>query len=186
MTDAVSLVLRAADFAARAHIAQHRKGLAKEPYVNHLIEVAALLADAGHCADPILIAAAFLHDTLEDTDTEYEDLVDRFGIEVAEVVREVTDDKTLPKAERKRVQIETAPRKSRRARLLKMADKTSNVRALVASPPAGWSRERLLEYVDWADAVVAQCSDLDQHLAANFAQARDAARREIAEKVGPS
>lgn len=184
MTEApLSIVTRAADFAARAHVAQHRKGLAEEPYVNHLTEVAALLAEATGGADPELIAAAYLHDTLEDTVTRYEDIVAQFGEAVAKLVAEVTDDKSLPKAERKRLQVATVTKKSARAQLLKIADKTSNVRALVTSPPAGWSKARLMEYIDWAEAVVSQIRGQNAMLDAAFIAARDMAKREIAMKV---
>jgi len=176
-------VTRAADFAARAHVAQHRKGLAEEPYVNHLTEVAALLAEATGGSDAGLLAAAYLHDTLEDTATLYEDIVARFGEDVAKLVAEVTDDKSLPKAERKRLQVEKVTQKSARAQLLKIADKTSNVRALVTSPPAGWSKARLMEYIDWAEAVVSQIRGRNDVLDSAFIAARDVARREIAMKV---
>jgi (p)ppGpp synthase/HD superfamily hydrolase len=179
----LALVTRAADFAARAHTAQHRKGLAKEPYVNHLTEVAALLAEAVGDDDADLIAAAYLHDTLEDTATVYEDLVAQFGVEVAKLVAEVTDDKSLQKTERKRLQVETVAKKSARAQLLKIADKTSNLRSLVASPPAGWSKMRLLEYIEWAEAVVSQVRGSNAVLDAAFAAALDTARREISAKV---
>jgi (p)ppGpp synthase/HD superfamily hydrolase len=182
-SDGITLVARAADFAARAHATQHRKGLAKEPYINHLTEVALLLAEATDGADPALIAAAYLHDTLEDTATRYEELVSQFGQDIARLVAEVTDDKSLPKAERKRLQVETAIKKTKRAQLLKIADKTSNVRALVTSPPAGWSKQRLLEYVDWAEAVVSQLRGQSTMLDAAFAAARDNARKEILAKV---
>ena len=179
----VLLVTRAADFAARAHVAQARKGLAKEPYVNHLTEVARLLAEATGGADSALIAAALLHDTLEDTDTSFEDLVTAFGREVAALVAEVTDDKSLRYEERKRLQIAMVLKKSSRARLLKIADKTANLRSLVASPPAGWSRQRMVDYVDWAEAVVSQCRGANAMLDAAFIAARDRARREIATQI---
>src|SRR5439155_6020471 len=132
--EALLLVTRACDFAARRHVEIRRKGLAGEPYVNHLAEVAVLLAEATHGQDALLLAAGFLHDTIEDTPTTYEELETLFGPEVAALVAEVTDDKRLPKMERKRLQIETAAGKSERARLIKIADKTSNVRALVTTP----------------------------------------------------
>ena len=179
----LTLIVRAADFAARAHVAQHRKGLAEEPYVNHLTEVASLLAEATGGEDAELIAAAYLHDTLEDTATAYEDLVSQFGPDVAKLVGEVTDDKSLPKAERKRLQVETVTKKSARAQLLKIADKTSNVRALVTSPPAGWSKARLMEYIEWAEAVVSQVRGRNPILDAEFIAARDSARREISAKI---
>lgn len=161
----------AADYAARQHVGQRRKGERDEPYINHLTEVAALLAAATDGNDVVLVMGGLLHDTLEDTGATIEDLRERFGAEVAELVAEVTDDKSLPQQERKRVQVETTPHKSRRAKLLKIADKTSNLRALVASPPAGWTAERLRDYVDWAEAVVRSCRGLNASLEAAFDEA---------------
>jgi len=180
---ATVLVTIAADFAARAHVGARRKGAAGEPYVNHLAEVAALLAVASGGEDAVLVAAGWLHDTLEDTATTYAQLEDHFGPEVANVVAEVTDDKSLPDAERKRRQVETVTGKSARAQLLKIADKTSNLRALAASPPVGWDRDRLIAYIDWAEAVVGQCRGQNGFLDAVFINARDTARREIDAKI---
>ena len=177
-TDLV-LLTRAADYAARQHIAQRRKGERAEPYINHLTEVAALLAEATGGGDVVLLSGGLLHDTLEDTDTTYEDLEQRFGPEVAALVSEVTDDKSLPKEERKRLQIEKTADKSRRAKLLKIADKTSNLRSMVSSPPAGWSEARLRDYVDWAEQVVRSCRGLNAALEAAFDAAHAAAKRHL-------
>lgn len=173
------LVARAADFAARMHVSQRRKGAAQEPYLNHLAEVALLLGEATGGTDHILIAAGWLHDTLEDTEAEREELEALFGREVAAIVAEVTDDKSLKKAERKRLQIETAPHKSRQARLLKIADKTSNLRAMAMSPPVGWDLARRQEYVEWAKAVVAGCRGLNAELERRFDAAVAEARAAI-------
>lgn len=164
MSSDLVLLTRAADYAARQHIAQRRKGERAEPYVNHLTEVAALLAEATGGADVTLLMGGLLHDTLEDTDATYEDLEQHFGAEVAALVAEVTDDKSLPKDERKRLQIEKTAGKSRRAKLLKIADKTSNLRSMVNSPPAGWSEARLRDYVVWAEQVVRSCRGLNAAL----------------------
>ena len=172
----VVLIARAADFAARAHVTQRRKGEAQEPYVNHLIEVALLLTEATGGDDPVLVAAGWLHDTLEDTATEREELEALFGPAVASIVAEVTDDKSLKKAERKRHQVEAAPAKSRQARMLKIADKTSNLRAIAMSPPAGWDLDRRMEYVRWAEAVVEGCRGLNSTLEAVFDDAARQAR----------
>ena len=178
--DELVLLTRAADYAARQHTAQRRKGETAEPYINHLTEVAALLAEATGGEDVVLFLGGLLHDTLEDTDTTYEDLVQRFGPEVAQLVAEVTDDKSLRKEERKRLQIEKTPGKSRRAKLLKLADKTSNLRSLVQSPPKGWTEDRLRDYVQWADAVVRSCRGLNAGLEAGF----DAAYQEAKARFG--
>src|SRR5579863_2926301 len=159
---------RAWRLAAEAHTDQKRKGERAEPYVNHLAEVAQLVAEATGGTDPDLVIAALLHDTLEDTEVKREDLVREFGARVADLVAEVTDDKALPQAERKRGQIEHASTLSRGAQIIKLADKTSNVRAIVASPPKGWSAQRRADYVDWARRVVAICRPAAPGLAALF------------------
>jgi len=176
------LIIRAADFATRRHTDQRRKGAAREPYTNHLTEVALLLAEAVDGQDGPLIAAGLLHDTLEDTATEFEELQAMFGADVAKLVSECTDDKSLPKAERKRLQIETAARKSARARLIKIADKTSNLRTIVASPPEDWSAARSIEYIDWAEQVVNRCRGLNDKLERAFDAAVVDARAAIASR----
>src|SRR3954447_26827036 len=127
-------VLRAADAAARWHAHQRRKGAAKEPYVNHLLEVASLVAEATQGNDPDLVVAALLHDAIEDQQVPSELIAREFGSKVAGIVEELTDDKSLDKADRKRLQVETAGKKSREAKLIKLADKTSNLRAVANSP----------------------------------------------------
>jgi (p)ppGpp synthase/HD superfamily hydrolase len=174
------LVARACEFAALRHVQQRRKGIAGEPYINHLAEVATLLADATDGSDAALVAAAFLHDTLEDTPTTYDELAGLFGPDVAHLVSEVTDDKSLPKAERKRLQITMTPSKSVRARLIKIADKTSNVRAMASSPPAGWDIARIAEYIEWAGQVVAGCRGLNAALEQAFDVAVAQARAAVA------
>src|SRR3954464_4314819 len=123
-------VLKAADAAARWHVHQKRKGAAQEPYINHLLEVATLVAQATDGKDPNLVIAALLHDAIEDQEVPREMIAEVFGEDVAGLVEEVTDDKSLPKQERKRLQAEHAPKKSDRAKLIKLADKTSNLRAV--------------------------------------------------------
>ena len=132
MSDLV-LVSRAADFAARKHAGTRRKGADKEPYVNHLAEVALLLTVATNGADAPLTAAGWLHDTIEDTGVTRDDLAAEFSEDVAALVVACTDDKTLPKAERKRLQIEHAPHLAPRAKMIKLADKISNLRSLILS-----------------------------------------------------
>jgi (p)ppGpp synthase/HD superfamily hydrolase len=176
----VLLVVRALEFVARRHSAQRRKGSAAEPYVNHLAEVARLLAEACAGGDPELVAAGLLHDTLEDTPTRPEELEREFGPGVLGLVREVTDDKRLPRQERKRLQVQTAVEKSARARMIKIADKVSNLRSLRSSPPLAWSRRRRLEYVRWAAQVVERCRGVSPELE----QAFDRARREALAALG--
>jgi guanosine-3',5'-bis(diphosphate) 3'-pyrophosphohydrolase len=155
-TDAVDLshLLDAVNFAASKHRCQRRKDAEASPYVNHPIAVAHLLATRAGVRDLMTLQAAILHDTIEDTDTCYEELAACFGKEVADIVAEVTDDKSVPKAERKRLQIKNAPNKSQSAALVKLADKTCNLRDILESPPSDWSSARKREYFDWAKGVV--------------------------------
>ena len=150
-------IARAVTFAAEKHRGQRRKGEAAEPYFNHLAEVASLVAQATGGLDPIAVIGALLHDTIEDTGTTSRELEAEFGPEVARLVAEVTDDKSRPKAERKRLQVENAPHKSDRAKIIKMADKISNLRGITSSPPTDWDLARKREYFDWAARVVAGC-----------------------------
>ncbi len=159
---------RAYHFAATRHINQRRKGEAAEPYMNHLTEVAELVAQATRGTDPDIIVAAILHDTIEDTDATLDEVRGLFGERVADLVAEVTDDKSLPKQTRKDLQVEHAAEASRGAQIIKLADKTSNVRALAASPPAGWSAERIAQYVGWASRVVDACRSAEPWLAGQF------------------
>ncbi len=162
--NSVLALTRAVDFAARKHIDQRRKGARAEPYLNHLTEVARLLAEATGGSDPELVIAGLLHDTLEDTDTSRDEIEAEFGSGVAMLVVEVTDDKSLPSPLRKDLQVRHAPDKSVRARLIKLADKTSNLRGLISSPPAGWSADRRRAYFEWAFAVAAGCRGLNRRL----------------------
>lgn len=164
----VVTLARAYHFAAAAHVDQRRKGVAAEPYVNHLTEVAELAARATRGTDPEIVVAAVLHDIIEDTETSLDAVEEAFGERVRAMVGEVTDDKSLPKQVRKDLQIQHAPHISRGAQIIKMADKTSNLRALAVSPPAGWPQERITEYVQWARAVVAGCRSANDWLAAQF------------------
>ncbi|HTQ53686.1 MAG TPA: HD domain-containing protein [Bryobacteraceae bacterium] len=166
--DAVRQILAAARFAADRHSAQRRKGRTAEPYVNHLLEVAELLARTAERLDTNLIVAALLHDAIEDAGVTRAELAERFGEDVAALVADVSDDKSLPKETRKALQIENAPHKSPRAQALGAADKIANLRSIATSPPANWSFERRVEYVRWARQVVGRYRDLDGRLADEF------------------
>jgi (p)ppGpp synthase/HD superfamily hydrolase len=168
-------VLKAADAAARWHVHQRRKGSAQEPYINHLLEVASLVTQATDGTEPDTVIAALLHDAIEDQGVSAEAIAGEFGEHVADLVMEVTDDKKLPKAERKRLQVENASKKSREAKLIKLADKTSNVRAVANSPAPGWSVERRREYIDWARQVVAGLRGTSLWLEQQFDDAADEA-----------
>lgn len=157
MLSGLRLVSEAADLAARRHNGMARKGRGNEPYINHLAEVANFLAEVADGADAELVAAGWLHDTVEDTGTTREELVQKFGERVAALVVEVTDDMSLPKTKRREMQIESAPHKSAGAKLIKIADKISNIRARIHSDPSAEERADLTDYVDWAEQVVAGC-----------------------------
>ena len=151
--NSVGPFVRAAAFAAHHHRAQRRKGEGDVPYINHPLEVARILVDEGDIHDVEILMAAVLHDTVEDTEVTVADIVATFGASVAQYVAEVTDDKSLPKSERKRRQVMDAPTKSTGAKAIKLADKTSNIRDLVRNPPANWTRKRLRDYALWARQV---------------------------------
>lgn len=144
-------------FAAGRHRDQRRKGSERSPYVNHLVEVSYLLVTVGGVADVETLQAAALHDVVEDTPTRPEEIEARFGAIVRRIVEEVSDDMTLPQAAQKRHQVERAPHLSLQAQQIKIADKISNVRAIIFAPPEEWALARRLEYLDWAEEVVAGC-----------------------------
>lgn len=160
-------LMQACDYAARRHAGQTRDGAAREPYVNHVIEVAARVA-ASPAADEVLVIGALLHDVIEDTDGTAEEIAALFGAEVAALVLEVTDDKSLPKAERKARQEATVASKSAQARRIKLADKAANLAALCDSPPVDWDAARRRAYLDWALRVIAGCRGVDAVLEAAF------------------
>ena len=149
-----AMLIGALEFAADKHRNQRRKDAEASPYINHPIMLAKILAIEGGVEEGTVLCAALLHDTIEDTETTYEELAEQFGREIADVVREVTDDKSLPKAERKQLQIEHAPHLSRAAKLVKLADKIANLRDVADHPPSQWPLERRREYFDWAKRVV--------------------------------
>lgn len=146
-------LLQAASFSAERHVYQKRKGERAEPYINHPLEVANLLANIGMVDDVDILIAAMLHDTIEDTETTAEELTERFGSRVTGFVLELTDDKSLPKAVRKQKQIEHAPHLSPEAKQIKLADKISNILDVTNHPPADWSLELRREYIEWGVAV---------------------------------
>jgi len=168
--DDIGLVLKAAHFAAQKHKDQRRKDASASPYINHPLALASTLRDEGLVEDVTVLAAALLHDTIEDTDTDYDELRGQFGDEVAEIVAEVTDTKWLKKTSRKRLQVSKAARASSGAKLVKLADKISNLRDIIASPPADWPVERKREYFDWAKKVVDQIRGENAKLERRFDQ----------------
>jgi guanosine-3',5'-bis(diphosphate) 3'-pyrophosphohydrolase len=178
MRETVNL-LRALHFAADRHQEQRRKGSTKMPYINHLIGVALLLAETGGVTDETLLLGGVLHDTVEDTKTTFEELEAAFGKPVADLVREVTDDKKLSKEQRKELQVQHAATASPLAKQLKIADKISNLRDVLHHPPEGWSDERRREYFEWAARVVANCRGYNPGLEAAFDALLAEGRRQL-------
>jgi len=177
-TTPLHALLEALLFAAKKHRDQRRKDADASPYINHPIEVAALLARTG-VEDLVTLKGAVLHDTIEDTETTGAEVERVFGADVRAVVEEVTDDKKLPKAERKRLQIEHAPHLSERARQIKIADKISNVRAMAEEPPKDWSPQRRREYLDWSERVVMGCRGVNPALESIYDEALANGRRAL-------
>lgn len=147
-----------------------RKGDGRIPYIHHPIEVAAILAEIGGITDFDVLQAGLLHDTIEDTETDSNDLDAHFGSRVCAIVLEVSDDKSLDKPVRKATQIEHAPHLSKDAQALKLADKISNVFDVAFNKPIDWAPERQLEYFDWASRVVAGLRGCNSALEAEFDQ----------------
>ena len=172
-------------FAAEKHRDQRRKGECASPYINHPIEVAEMLVRIGAVTDVTLLQAAILHDTVEDTETTFEELEARFGSAVRNLVEEVTDDKALLKEERKRLQVEHAPTLSRGARQIKLADKICNVRDVANKPPLDWSLERRADYLQWSEAVVAGCRGVNECLEQEFDDALAKAQAGLEKAVHP-
>jgi GTP diphosphokinase / guanosine-3',5'-bis(diphosphate) 3'-diphosphatase len=168
MKSELALLLKALSFAAHKHRDQRRKDAEASPYINHPIALADVLVNEGGVTDVEVLAAALLHDTVEDTATTPEELERAFGARVAQIVAEVTDDKALPKAERKRLQVEHAASISSEAKLVKLADKICNLRDVAVHPPAQWSLERRREYFEWAKSVVDRLRGIHPRLEAAF------------------
>ena len=165
------LIVHALEFAAHKHRDQRRKDAQASPYINHPIALANVLVHEGAVDDPAVLSAALLHDTVEDTETTPAELREAFGEKIAGIVLEVTDDKSLLKAERKRLQIEHAAHISREAKLVKLADKICNVRDVADHPPAKWDLTRRREYFEWAKAVVDQLRGVHPALEKKFDEA---------------
>lgn len=163
----MQLFIAAAHFAARRHRDHKRKGASEEPYINHLLEVSALLVSVG-IEDEEVLAAAVLHDSVEDVGVTFTEIEERFGRRVSEIVAELTDDKGLPRDLRKQLEVERAATASVAAQSIKVADKLSNVRGMLVSPPAGWSSRRKRDYCLFAERLVLQCHHAPEALVQKF------------------
>lgn len=180
----MTLLLKALNFSAGKHRHQRRKDTASSPYINHPIEVAHILWTVGGVHDMATIIAAILHDTLEDTDTTPAEIRAHFGDEILDLVREVSDDKSLPKQERKQKQITHSPGLSLRAKQLKLADKICNVRDIAYAPPDHWPLERRTDYLLWAQAVIDGLRGSNEPLEKYFDDTLTDARRKLDEESG--
>jgi len=180
MTDRPSLALlfKALSFAADRHRNDTRKGEDASPYINHPIDVAARLVDAG-IEDPQVLSAAILHDTVEDTEVTLEEIEAIFGPRIHDLVAAVTDDKTLPKRERKRLQVIHAPHLDPDAKMIKIADKTSNAWDVGFSPPTGWDVVRRRDYLEWSSRVVDGCRGVNPALEARYDEVLAQARQRV-------
>ena len=152
MEDYSLLLTKAIDYATEKHQGQKRKNSKKEDYIVHPIEVMHLLKDYG-VSDEVTLVAAVLHDTIEDTSATYEEIMEFFGKEVADVVLEVSDDKSLLKLTRKKFQLSEISKKSFAARMIKIGDKLSNSVELLIDPPVGWSSIEINGYILWSEKI---------------------------------
>lgn len=166
----MSKILEAALFAAKKHTHQRRKNIEDTPYINHPLEVAHLLSSVGGVADEDILAAALLHDTLEDTATRPEEIESQFGTVVLGYVLELTDNKSLPSPERKKLQIEHAGSLSDGATLIKIADRIANLRSVATEPPRWWPVKRQIQYFEWSLRVVRNLRELNKPLLTLFMQ----------------
>lgn len=176
-----TIILKAAHFAAQKHSNQRRKNKEASPYINHPLQVAIFISEIGQIKDPEIIAAALLHDTIEDTNTTPEELEQLFGSKIKNLVEAVTDNKSLPKEVRKKLQIEHASQLSKEATLIKLGDKISNVLDVTNNPPENWNLERRKNYFDWAEAVIKNCPKTNQALEEYFENAIEAGRKKLSE-----
>lgn len=181
----LNAILSAAIFAVEKHRGQVRKDQRGSPYVTHPLTVARLLWEVGGIHDAEILTAAILHDTLEDTPTTQSELRQNFGERVLQIVLEVTDDKSLPKMERKRRQVRHAPELSRPARLIKFGDKLANCRDILESPPADWDLTRRRNYIQWAADVLNQIRDVNPPLESAFDTILQEAENQLRFKVQP-
>ena len=129
MRNESNLIRKALEFAAKAHRTQVRIGT-DIPYIVHPMEAALILTRAG--ASDSLIAAALLHDTLEDTNTTEQELEDVFGETVVKLVRYMTRNDDLDWFENRQHSIDKLGTSSREEMLLFLADKVANLRSIAA------------------------------------------------------
>ncbi|NJO70172.1 MAG: HD domain-containing protein [Bacteroidetes bacterium] len=171
-----SLLLAAIKFASEKHMLQRRKGCENIPYINHTIKVAYILQETGGEKNAELLAAAVLHDVLEDTETTEHEIISLFGENVCHIVKEVTDDMSLTYDDRKRMQIKKAPTLSNEAKKIKIADKISNINDIVTTP-LNWSNRRKRKYVEWSQQVINGCRGINPLLDSAFDEIVESANK---------
>jgi len=175
----ISMILDAVKLSAERHRNQRRKDADATPYINHPVSVAEMLWKVGGVRDTNVIVAGLLHDLIEDTKTESQEIRKLFGDQVLSLVLEVTDDKRLPKAERKRLQIVHATGLSTKAKQIKLADKICNVADITWTPPHNWTPQRKMEYLEWSAEVVAGLRGCNHILEDEFDRVLAIAREKI-------
>jgi guanosine-3',5'-bis(diphosphate) 3'-pyrophosphohydrolase len=176
----LALIFEALHFAAEKHRKQRRKGSADTPYINHPIAVAYYLCTYADVLDVNVLVAALLHDILEDTDTAPREIEEKFGLQVLKLVQEVTDDKNLPKKVRRNEQENTMGERSHGAKLIRIADKISNVSDFFHSPPPGWDSETRIEYLDWTERVIGKIKGVNPNLESVYDEKLKMARKKYA------
>lgn len=155
-------------YASEKHKNQRRQGVNKTPFINHPIEVCRILSEVGGVTDEDILCSCLGHDLIEDANVTFEDLEMLFGIRVANMVQECSDDKSLPKQERKRLQIIHTKTISDDAKLIKLADKIANMQSVLNDPP-NWPLERKIKSFDWSYEVVGWIQGLNPALEEMFA-----------------
>ena len=178
-------ILDAAVFAAEKHQGHVRKNSRHSPYITHPLLVTKIIYQEGEIQDPIILFAAILHDTIEDTDTTRDEIKERFGEDVLSIVLEVTDDKSMPKMERKRHQVAHAPELSYKARIVKLGDKLINCRDILNHPPADWTLKRRQDYIQWGADVLFQIRGTNPQLEAAFDRVMTRAEMELGYLIEP-
>ena len=178
--DDLKRIFEALLFAAEKHKAQRRRGDGNAPYINHPIAVAYYLTRYCDVVDVQVVIAAILHDTLEDTDTTPREIEEKFGAEVLRLVQEVTDDKSLPREVRRNLQVKTVSERSAGAKLIRLADKISNVTDLTKTPPPGWDEKTRIDYLDWTEQVIRRIKGVDSCLEELYDERLKSARGKFA------
>ena len=162
------MIIKALQFAAEKHKGQLRKGNLKTPYINHPIKVAFVLQTIGGVTDENVLAAALLHDVIEDTDATHKDLANLFNTKIADIVIEISDEKGLDREVRKRLQIQDAVNLSYEAKIIRIADKLYNIQDVCGIDAPNWNYDRKYEYIQWAEKVVNQIKGTHEALETSF------------------